>query len=85
MALSFLRDAESNPELSSKIEVAFDKASGQWQQAQLIALATEAGYVFTADELNAAIEQYADETELSDDQLARVAGAGAGGYVKPRF
>ena len=70
-AQAFLKKAETDPLLQAKLEAA------GWKRSAVIAIAAEAGYAITADELDAASDAF--HGELSDSALDNVAGG-----AKPR-
>src|SRR6476469_7481367 len=65
-AQAFLKKAETDSSLQAKL------AAVGWRRSAVIAIAAEAGYAITADELDAASNAY--RGELSDLALDNVAG-----------
>ncbi len=72
-AMDFLKAVEANPEMQSKVLPAFDYENGQWKTDEVIQIAGESGYNFSADDLSKASNALY-KGELSDDQLELVSG-----------
>lgn len=80
----FYKEVESNEVLQEKLKD-LQMASEKERMTQLIHIAKEAGFEFSADELKAYIEEVItkgqENGELDDDELDQVSGGGSSKWV----
>ena len=71
--LEFLSKAQEDPELSARLVAALEKG-GKVTDDEVLRIAEESGYPFTADEFHAAVRRdFAERFAAGEEQLADVA------------